>query len=113
MANHGRGRRRRDRLGLRLAVVLAEHAVSDPADAIGTAAVVRNAMERLPAEDRELLRLAVWEGLTGPDIAAVLGIVPGTVRTRMHRARLRLRDALQGDPRIDGPAAARMDEIRT
>lgn len=102
LANHGRGRRRRDRLGRRLASALADLTIADPAEAIGTAAVVCEAMASLPAEDRELLRLAVWEGLSGPDIAVVLGIPPATVRTRLHRARHRLRDVLDGDPRLDG-----------
>jgi RNA polymerase sigma-70 factor (ECF subfamily) len=102
LANHGRGRRRRDRLGGRLAAVVAEHVVADPAEAVGVEAVVREAMDRLPADDQDVLRLAAWEGLGGAEIAVVLGVPAGTVRSRLRRARGRMRDALGSDPRGDG-----------
>lgn len=98
LANHHRGRRRREQLSRRLGAVIAEHAVADPADAIGMAALVRDAMEQLPADDREILRLTAWEGLSSPQIAVVLGIPPATVRTRLRRARRRFRDAMGCDP---------------
>jgi RNA polymerase sigma factor (sigma-70 family) len=97
LANHRRGLRRHERLGQRLGAVAAERVVDDGTEAVGTAALVREAMERLPAEDRELLRLAAWEGLSGPEIAVVLAIPPDTVRKRLSRARRRLRDAI-GEP---------------
>lgn len=102
LANHHRGQRRRERLGRRLGVVLAEHPVADPADAVGTAALVRDALQRLPGDDRELLRLAIWEGLSGPEIAVVLDATPGAVRARLSRARSRLRAVMGDDPRSDG-----------
>ncbi|MDO5533929.1 MAG: sigma-70 family RNA polymerase sigma factor [Propionibacteriaceae bacterium] len=46
-------------------------------------------LDRLSAEDAELLRLTAWEQLTPSEIAQVLGIKPGTVRVRLHRARQR------------------------
>ena len=98
LANHHRGRRRREQLSRRLGAVIAEHVVADPADAIGMAALVRDAMEQLPADDREILRLTAWEGLSSPQIAVVLGIPPATVRTRLRRARRRFREAMGCDP---------------
>lgn len=96
LANHHRMRVRRERLGRRLVDMLDREAtmVADPAHPVGDAALVRDALARLPDEDRELLRLAVWEGLTSFQIAVVLAIKPATVRTRLHRARARLRQLL-------------------
>lgn len=58
------------------------------------AACVREAVERLPAIDREVL-LLVLDGLDTPTIAERLGVAPGTLRMRLCRARARLRDDLQ------------------
>jgi RNA polymerase sigma-70 factor (ECF subfamily) len=45
---------------------------------------------QLPAEDRDLLVLVAWEGMTSPQAAAVLGVPAGTVRSRLHRIRTQL-----------------------
>jgi DNA-directed RNA polymerase specialized sigma24 family protein len=55
---------------------------------------VRRALGRLPAGDRELLQLTVWEGLRPRQIAAVLGVSPVAARSRLSRARARLREEL-------------------
>jgi RNA polymerase sigma-70 factor (ECF subfamily) len=52
---------------------------------------VRAALARLDEEDREILRLTSWEGLTPSEVAAVIGVPAVTVRSRLHRARKRLR----------------------
>jgi len=44
---------------------------------------------------REVLLLVAWEQLTPAEAAAVLGVPPGTARSRLHRARAALRLALQ------------------
>jgi RNA polymerase sigma-70 factor (ECF subfamily) len=48
----------------------------------------------LPAKLREVVRLSTVEEMTSLDIAQVLGIPEGTVRTRMSRARQILREKL-------------------
>ncbi len=53
------------------------------------------ALERLPAEFREVLVLHETEGLSYKEIAAVAGIPIGTVMSRLARARARLRDELR------------------
>lgn len=64
---------------------------------------VRNALRRLPEQDRDLLYMAYWEDLTGDELAGILGASPGAVRVRLTRAREKLRmiladiDARQGD----------------
>jgi RNA polymerase sigma-70 factor (ECF subfamily) len=44
-----------------------------------------------------MLLLIVWEQLTPTEAAAVVGIPPATARTRLHRARSRMRTALEAD----------------
>jgi RNA polymerase sigma factor (sigma-70 family) len=51
-------------------------------------------LEQLDDYDREALLLYAWGELTYEEIAAVLGIPVGTVRSRLHRARRKLRKAL-------------------
>lgn len=48
-------------------------------------------IERLPAEQREVLILAAVEGLQYREIARLLGVPIGTVMSRLSRARERLR----------------------
>ena len=82
LANHYRATDRRDRLTDRL-----EHqAPAEPGDFD----TVHEALDRLRAEDREILTLAAWDDLTNDEIAVVLAITPGAVAVRLHRARSRL-----------------------
>jgi RNA polymerase sigma factor (sigma-70 family) len=60
------------------------------------ARIMSAALERLPPAQRELLRLAAWEGLSPVELAAALGVRPGTARVRLHRARR----ALASDPEL-------------
>jgi RNA polymerase sigma-70 factor (ECF subfamily) len=53
---------------------------------------VRAALGQLPAADRELVVLYAWEELSYEEIAAVLEIKVGTVKSRLARARARLRE---------------------
>jgi len=55
---------------------------------------VRTALDRLPANDREVLVLRYLEQLRHDDIAAILGITVGAVKVRHVRALERLRDLL-------------------
>ncbi len=53
------------------------------------------ALDRLPVHHREPLVLAFAHGLSGPEIASVLGIPEGTVKSRLHAARAALRAHLE------------------
>jgi RNA polymerase sigma-70 factor (ECF subfamily) len=55
---------------------------------------VQRALDALPPEFRATVVLCDIEGLSYEEIAATLGIKLGTVRSRIHRGRAQLRDAL-------------------
>ena len=62
---------------------------------------LQNAMDNLPPEFREALVLRHQEGLSYNEIAQVAGIPPGTVMSRLARARARLRKCLMaGDKEV-------------
>jgi RNA polymerase sigma-70 factor (ECF subfamily) len=52
---------------------------------------LREAIQRLPAQYRIVLVLRDMEGLTDDEVAEITGLRPGTVRVRLHRARLFVR----------------------
>lgn len=59
-------------------------------------ALLQRALGTLSEEDRSVIVLRDLEGLAGPESAAVLGLPLPTMKTRLHRARLRLMAALRG-----------------
>ena len=56
---------------------------------------VRAALRALPDDQRETLELIFYHGLTGPQAAEVLGVAPGTVKSRLHRAKTALERVLR------------------
>ncbi|MBK8975278.1 MAG: sigma-70 family RNA polymerase sigma factor [Planctomycetes bacterium] len=60
------------------------------------AARVREAVAGLPDDFRDAVVLRDVQNLSYEEIAQVLGLPPGTVRSRIHRGRLLLQDALRG-----------------
>lgn len=94
IANVARSDRRRARLGDRLRGDVARRGQDDHARAHEAQEAIRAALLLLTPDDRELLLLAGWEGLKPSEIAVVLAMTPSAVRTRLHRARARLRDHL-------------------
>jgi RNA polymerase sigma-70 factor (ECF subfamily) len=65
-------------------------------DAIGSlvAGQVRDALGRLPAEQRQVLALAYYGGYTQREVAALTGVPLGTVKSRMFTGIARLRSLL-------------------
>jgi RNA polymerase sigma-70 factor (ECF subfamily) len=47
----------------------------------------RGSQRRLAATDREVLTLAQWDGLTGDQVGALIGISATSARKRLQRAR--------------------------
>jgi len=91
LANQRRGELRRSRLADRLRAELPAAIASARSPEHHRVAAVRAALARLEEEDREILRLSSWEGLSPAEIAAVMDLPGVTVRSRLHRARKRLR----------------------
>jgi RNA polymerase sigma-70 factor, ECF subfamily len=58
------------------------------------AGMLREAIQKLPAQYRIVLVLRDMEGLTDEDVAEITGLRAGTVRVRLHRARLFVRKEL-------------------
>jgi RNA polymerase sigma factor (sigma-70 family) len=70
------------------------------------------ALRRIPLDEQVAIELHYWEGLSGREIADVLGIPEGTVRTRLRAARAKLADRmaeLQGDPQVIEMTLAGLD----
>jgi RNA polymerase sigma factor (sigma-70 family) len=94
IANLHRAERRRSRLAERLAESLRTELATQPAPA-GEAAEALRAMGGLSDDDRELLLLVSWEELSPGEAAKVFGISSLAIRSRLHRARRRLRALLE------------------
>lgn len=68
-----------------------------------SAAVIKNedhvlllqALRQLPTDQQLLLELHYWQGLPANELAVVFGVDPTTIRTRLHRARARLKDLVE------------------
>ncbi|GAA4924492.1 RNA polymerase sigma factor [Streptomyces coeruleoprunus] len=59
------------------------------------------ALASLPARDRHVLLLVAWADLSYQEVAEALSIPVGTVRSRLNRARRKVRQALGGtDPTL-------------
>ncbi|WP_299065916.1 sigma-70 family RNA polymerase sigma factor [Accumulibacter sp.] len=69
---------------------------ADQADALELRDL-QHALMRLPLEQREVLLLVGLEDLSYADVALALGVPPGTVMSRLSRARARLRAVLAGE----------------
>jgi RNA polymerase sigma-70 factor (ECF subfamily) len=67
---------------------------ADPATRSDDAQMVRSAVAALPAEQQRALELAFFGGLTQEEIAEKLAEPLGTVKARIRRGLLKLRDAL-------------------
>jgi RNA polymerase sigma-70 factor (ECF subfamily) len=93
---HWRTNERRNRAIDRMATPVdtsdPSEAIVDHLGAIDDLASVRKKFDLLSEAHREVLLLAVWEELSYDEIAAVLDVPVGTVRSRLARARQKLDD---------------------
>lgn len=65
-------------------------------DPAGLRRLLEGAMARLSVEEREVIVLRDLEGFSGEEAAAVAGLTIAALKTRLHRARLRLAAELRG-----------------
>lgn len=108
LANATRAAYRQRRLVERLSLVQSRASfepVLDDAD-------LYDALGRLPERDRELVRLWAWEQLAPHEIAVVLGVTPNAARIRLHRARAKLGQLLEGRNASGGAGQEQVTERR-
>jgi RNA polymerase sigma factor (sigma-70 family) len=100
LLKHRRGEARRLRASARMAAGLEAaqgRASARALDARVLFSRVAEAIEALPDGEREALLLFAWEELPYQGVAEALELPIGTVRSRLNRARARLRELL--DPK--------------
>ena len=76
---------------------------------------LREAIRTLPPHYRIVLVLRDMEGFTDQEVGEITGLRPGTIRVRLHRARLFVRrelekskeDSVPGSQKTQGPASSR------
>lgn len=86
-----RAEARRESLGAELRSWVEEDVADEVAERLG----VRKALTELSEEDREILILVAWQGLSPRDAAHVIGCSQAAFRVRLHRARKRLKQAME------------------
>jgi RNA polymerase sigma-70 factor (ECF subfamily) len=74
----------------------------DPRQNIETSSLVERAVAELPPLQREALILFEYEGFTLEEIAGVAAVDSGTIKSRLHRARERLKRTLAPRKKVGG-----------
>ncbi len=70
-----------------------------------------HALQTLPLATQILLELHYWEGLTTAELAVVVDVPQGTVKTRLLKARQLLRDAMAALPGLGALPGANADDL--
>jgi len=91
--------RRERRWSPSLHVLETDHGAGDPQLSVADRDQLERGFRRLPPEQRAVLVLQHYLDLTLPQIAEVLGVPLGTVRSRLHYARRAMRAAIEADAR--------------
>lgn len=78
-----------------------ELSVPDPADRVVTLRAVLEAMTELTEQQREVLIYTYYAGYSVEQTAALLGVAPGTVKSRAHYALRALRASLRAQAVMD------------
>jgi RNA polymerase sigma-70 factor, ECF subfamily len=110
--NHHRGSRRYRRALALLSEQTPEPVAGDTAlshleDELAMGAALA-LLDELPPHERDVFALVAWADLSYEEAAAALGVPVGTVRSRVARARARLRKLVTPDP---GPRSVHAQEV--
>lgn len=73
---------------------------------------VLGALGKLRRHDQDVIAMCDWEGLSYAEAAAALGVPVGTVRSRLSRARQKLRDELTAAGVLPQPAKDELHQQR-
>jgi len=92
-------RRRRDETGQVRLIEMDAPTTSDGQSGLATRDLVEQGLRRLPPDQRALLVLRFYLDLPESEIAEVVGIPAGTVKSRLHRASAQMRAALEAEER--------------
>lgn len=65
--------------------------IPDPLETMHNVEMLKAALHTLPDHQRETLELVFYHHLTSDETAALMGVAPGTVKSRLHRALAALR----------------------
>jgi RNA polymerase sigma-70 factor (ECF subfamily) len=92
-----RSRQRRAKLATQFQENFEVTSAGDAAAELGEEAVgqIRSTVSSLPADQRRVIEMAFFGGLTHSEIAETLGEPLGTVKARIRRGMLKLRESLQ------------------
>jgi len=104
LADHRRAAHRREALVAKVSGVR-QPGVVEPCEVLVSRSEVLGAVQRLSAEDQEVLRLVAWDGLSYADAARVLGCSRAGFAVRLHRARRRFEAALANGEGMPDPGA--------
>ena len=63
---------------------------------------ISDALDKLPNDQREIVLLVCLEGLSYEEVAEILGIPVGTVRSRLHRGRAALHEMIEAPAITNG-----------
>jgi RNA polymerase sigma factor (sigma-70 family) len=77
------------------ATVSSDGSPAETAIATETAVLVTNAVAQLPPQQRAVVSLRVWNGLSFGEIAEIVGTAESTARSTMHRALASIRQFLE------------------
>lgn len=73
-----------------------------PGNALTTESPVHDALSRLSPDDREVLLLTYWDGLTSGEVSDLLNTSATAIRMRLHRARKTLSHLIQTHKEPEG-----------
>lgn len=87
--------------GLRTRIAVPAYSASEEQDT-ESHSVIRNAIETLPSKMRTVITLAYWTPMSTSQVAEALSIAEGTVKSRLSRAKLALRQEIERQASQEG-----------